>query len=152
MPQTQNYVYISLIGKYASTWIWNLGSLICIHPDRWHTALLEIDFMMNKMCLEGSSSLSGLIFGVWYILQGPSGCCPWGLMPWLHLCSEVSSELLVTLCWVALLWSSSVLEKECRRKELLIENNGAWNICRARNFKQHHRALCICSWPYCKPL
>lgn len=117
-----NYIYISLLGKYASTWIWNLGSLMCTYPDRWHTALLEIDFMTNEICLEGSSSPSGLIYGLWHVLQGESGGCPWGLMPWLHLCSEVSSNF----------WSPwSPLTFICAGKEMQEKrtaNRKQWNL------------------------
>lgn len=145
MAQTRNYIYISLLRKCESIWIWNLGRLICIYPDRWHTVLLEIDFMMNKMCLESSRSPSGLIFGVWHVFRVESGCCPSGLIPWLYLCSEVSSELVVSLRWIALPWPSSALANEYRREEILIEKNSAWNSCRGRNFKwcHGHRAFAV---------
>lgn len=99
--------------------IWEVSCTLTLTGD---TALLEIDFMTNEICLEGSSSPSGLIYGLWHVLQGESGGCPWGLMPWLHLCSEVSSNF----------WSPwSPLTFICAGKEMQEKrtaNRKQWNL------------------------
>lgn len=130
---------IFLFSECESIWIWNLGRLSCVHPDRWHTVLLEIDFMMNKMCSErsnynlvcfflGSDAYSkckvDAVLWVWCLIS----VTRWALNFWLELLSS---------------WPSSALGNEYGRGEVLIYKNRAWKSCREMNFKwcQRHCAF-----------
>lgn len=120
---TQNYIYNSLLGKYTSTWIWNLGGLICIYPDRWHTVLLGIDSSRIKCVWKGvAHSLVwflgsgtyckrelGAVLEVWCL--GYICGVRWALSLWSPCAELLSSELHLS-------WQRDAGEKSCEQKTM----------------------------------